>query len=131
MRTSPLALLAVVPFTACHASTAAAQPVRTVSPTVEVEILDQAEAKHVSRYSMALVDGRAELVTRDADAKVVVSVRTLPAAEPRLSIEVKRSGRGDELDVSGAIAERPAGRVLVARVERANGQSTSVVAEVK
>jgi hypothetical protein len=131
MRIFPLAVLALAPFTACHATDAAADVPHAVSPTVDLEIEDLGQARHVARYSLVLVDGRADLVTRDAETKVVVSLRTIPSPEPRLTIEVKRSGRSEEIDVSGAIAQKPAGRVLVARVERTSGESTSIVAQVR
>jgi hypothetical protein len=127
-----LACGALGPFAACHAALAA-DPPRPLTPTVDIEVEDRAPDKssHVARFSLSLVDGRAQIQTRDANAKYDLGVHTVSPAEKTYSLVLKRAGGIGEIDLSSAIPQNAGPRVIIAKIDRADGHLTSVVAQVR
>jgi hypothetical protein len=128
-----LSLAALVPV-ACH-SAHAAEPAHAMTPTIDVEVEDRAPDKssHTARFSLSIIDGHAQLKARDGEARYDLSAHASPSVAPHFSVNLKRSdatGVGD-LDVASAVPLAPGHRVIVAKIERADGRSTSVVAQVR
>jgi hypothetical protein len=126
-----LACGALGPFAACHAAHAA-DPPRALTPTVDIEVEDRAPDKssHVARFSLSLIDGRAQVNTRDSTAKYELGVHTINSPERSYSLVLKRAGGIGEIDLSSAIPQNAGPRVILARIDRADGHLTSVVAQV-
>ncbi|HEY8076861.1 MAG TPA: hypothetical protein VIF62_22195 [Labilithrix sp.] len=133
MRNVPAFAFAAASLFACH-DARAADPPRAITPSVDIEIEDRSAdtPPHTARLTMILVDGRAEIRAKDGDSLYELRARETGNADPRLELVVKRDERGSAgaLDVTAVIPEKPAGRVLVARLERPGGHSTAVVAQV-
>jgi len=123
---------ALVPFAACHAR--AADPPRAITPTVDIEIEDRGVDKSVrtTRFSLALVDGNGKLSSDDADAKYLIEAQALRDGEPAFALKLARHAhdQSGEVAVSASIPQRAGPRILVARIDRADGRATSVVAQV-
>jgi hypothetical protein len=124
---------------ACHTARASETP-RGLSPTLEIVVEDVASDRsaHVARFALSIVDGKAQLTTRDGDANYDLEARSLSEAGPvsqgpRFSLRLKRSQHGStgDLELQSAVPQAPAGRVLVAKVERPDGRQTSVTAQVR
>jgi hypothetical protein len=116
---------------ACHTSAHAADAPKAMSPTVDVEIEDRAADKslHTARFSLSIIDGRAQLSTNDGDAKYEIGVAS---HDPQFSLVVKRAQpAAGGLDLTSAIPQHAGPRVLVAKIDRADGHVTSVVAQVR
>jgi hypothetical protein len=133
-RVLPAVVFSLVAFTACHAR--AADVPRAVSPSIEIEIDDRDAGKtlHVAKLAVGFVNGHAKLKTQDVDAQYDLEAE-YHAADPHIQISLRRSPRDNkvlELDVKSSIAAQAAGsaRVVVARVDRADGQTTTVTAHI-
>jgi hypothetical protein len=127
-----LACGALGPFAACHAAHAA-DPPRPLTPTIEIEVEDRAPDKtiHVARFALSVVDGRAQLGMRDADAKYEVGLHTPAPQQQGYSLVLKRAGGLGEIDLTSAIPNHAGPRVILAKIDRADGRLTSVVAQVR
>jgi hypothetical protein len=80
-----------------------------------------------------LVDGHAKMAGRDGETRYEfnANVESPQAQDARLALQIVRDqGTGRDLIVEARIASRPSGRVLVARIDRADGRTTTVTAEV-
>lgn len=137
MRHFAIALAApfVLAVFACH-SAHALEPARSVTPTIDLEISDLAPDKssHVARFTLAVIDGKAGIKAQDGESRYDLEAREVATPDPRLALVVKRRterGNADEIDVTSAIPEHPNGRVLVAKIDRTDGRSTSVIAQVR
>jgi hypothetical protein len=126
--------LAALAASACHAAHAA-DPPRTLTPTIDIEVEDRAADKssHVVRFSLGIVDGHAQLKTRDGEAKYHLSAQSSSSNAPHFSLNVRRSdtSAAGDLDLSSAIPLVAGPRVVVAKIDRADGRLTSVVAQVR
>ena len=127
-----LACGALGPFAACHTAHAA-DPPRPLTPTVEIEIDDRAPDKssHVARFSLSIIDGRAQVSSRDSNAKYELGVNAKGPAEQYYQVFLKRAGGIGEIDLSSAIPQNAGPRVVIAKIDRADGHLTSVVAQVR
>ncbi|MEA2748559.1 MAG: hypothetical protein QOI41_2702 [Myxococcales bacterium] len=127
-----LTVAALAP-SACHSALAADTP-KSVTPTVDVEIEDRAPDKstHAARFSLSVVDGRAQIGARDGDAKYDIGIHAQPSAEGQYSLILKRGdhGKDGDLDLTSSVPQHAGPRVLVAKIDRADGHVTSVVAQV-
>jgi len=128
-----LASVSLGPFAACHAFAAPDAP-HALTPTIDVEIEDRNPDKssHVAHFSMSVLDGKAMLTARDGDTHYELDTRVLGASEPTFTIKLRRSApnNASDLDLVASIPQKAGARVLVARVDRADGHQTSVVAQV-
>ncbi len=131
-----LSLAALAP-SACHTARAA-DPPRALTPTIDVTVEDAApnSPSHAARFALSVVDGHAQLKAHDGDADYALAAHTArpePNVAPHFSLHVKRSGnaRGADLDLASAIPLTPGARVVIARVERADGRRTSILAQVR
>jgi hypothetical protein len=121
---------------ACHSASAAETP-RMLSPSVDVEVEDKVpgSAAHTAHFNMSLSNGKADLNAADGEARYGLSVHTFSMTEGKLGLRlaVKRRDRSPatELDVSAAIPEQPSGRIVVARIDRADGYTTTVIAQAR
>lgn len=126
-----LASASVGPFVACHSAQAADTP-HTVTPTIDIDFEDRAADKtsHVAHVSITVVDGFAQLTMRDGSAHYAIEAK---AHDPQLLVKLKRSGNESEADlnVESALPARSGPRVLLAKVERADGKTTVVTAQVR
>lgn len=134
----PFLLLGAVAFSgfaACHHSAFAAETPRTLSPSVDIEVEDRAPgaAGHVARFNVSLSNGNADVTAADGDAKYAVGVHTITGAEPKLALRVKRSDRtpSADIEVSAAIPQQPGGQIVLARVDRSDGRTTTIVARAR
>lgn len=127
-------LVAFGGFAACHAAHAAELP-RMPSPSVDIEVEDRAAGglAHVARFRVSVANGHGEITAYDGDAKYAIAARTISAPEPQVTLEIKRSDRSvaAEIDIHGAIPQKAGSRVLLARVDRADGRSTTVLAQAR
>ena len=127
-----LAPLVLLP-SACHPAHAA-DPARAMTPTIDVEVEDRAPDKssHVVRFSLSVIDGRALLKARDGDAKYDLDARSSPSVAPHFTLNLKRSdgAAAGDIELSSAIPLGAGQRVLVAKIDRADGRLTTVVAQV-
>ncbi len=117
---------------ACHAAHAA-DPPHPPSPAVEIEVEDRAPngPLQTARFSLFLVDGHAEVSARDGSSAYVIKALTDRSSDARYALSIKRSGGPtEEVELHGAVPIRPSSRILVARVDRKDGQVTSVFASV-
>jgi hypothetical protein len=119
---------------ACRSSFAfGAETPRMLSPSVDIEVEDKAPSStaHTARFNVALSNGYAELDAIDGEARYALSVHTLSTTEPKLGLRVKRNDHtpGSEIGVSVAIPQQPGGRIVVARIDRADGHVTTVIAQ--
>jgi hypothetical protein len=122
---------AVASFAACHAR--AADAPRTVTPSIDLEIEDRGsdKASHVARFSLSLADGRGSLNASDGDARYAIEAKALSTTEPRLVLKLDRhTHAGGDVAVDASIPQRAGPRVLIAKIDRADGSSTSIVAQV-
>ncbi len=124
-------LVFFIPFTACHANPAAASPPKLATPSVEIDVEDLSadHQKHLSHFSLGLVDGHASLSTGDNEARYRLEAHSV--ADGKLNVNVKRNGPLGDIEVSGAIPPKTEGPVLVARIERDGGHATQVVASLR
>jgi hypothetical protein len=69
----------------------------------------------------------------DGNAKYALAVLTIADAEPKLAVKVKRSHRAPnaDIEVSAAIPKEPGGQIVLARVDRADGSTTTIVARAR
>lgn len=128
--------LAMIAFAACHAAAHAADPPRTLSPTIDFEVEDRAADKsvHTARFSLGLVHGQANVKSNDGDAHYALETHSTSADGASYAVSLKRSDRkGDaaDIDLFSAVPLPANTRVLVARIERADGRVTSVTAQVR
>jgi hypothetical protein len=126
-------------FTACHAR--AADPPRATSPSMDVEIDDRGPDKssHLAKLSVGFVNGQAKVWTQDGEARYEVDATTVrqPNA-PYVELHLKR-GPGNrpfekpylDLDVEGTVPTPASGRVVIARLDRGDGHSTTVSVQVR
>ena len=119
---------------ACHSALAADAP-KSMTPTIDVEIEDRAADKssHAARFSLSVVDGRAQLGARDGDAKYEIGIHAQPSSDAQYSLVLKRGdhGRDGDIDLASSIPQHAGPRVLVAKIDRADGHVTAVVAQVR
>ena len=132
-----LALLAITaaamsPFLACHSAQAADSP-RAISPTIEIEVEDREADKssRTARFSLTMLEGHAQIATRDGQTKYDVEAHTTGSNDPHFRVTLKRADGNGGLDISSSIPLRAGPRVLLAKLDRASGQLTSVVAQVR
>ena len=133
----PLLLVACAGFIAapaCQTSAHAAETPKIVGPSVEIEIEDRPPGGgtvHSARFSVLLSNGNGDINATDGDARYAVSVHTITTSEPKLGLKVKRVESSPSLgiEVSAAIPQQPGGRILVARMDRADGHVTTIVAQ--
>lgn len=129
-----LALAALGPFAACHAAHAA-DPPRALSPSIDLEIEDRGPDKssHVARFSLGVVDGHAGLKSQDGETRYHLTASAGGGGDPTYRLDVKRAdsrGAGADIDLNAAIPQHAGPRVVVARIERADGRVTAVTAQV-
>jgi hypothetical protein len=135
----PFAVLAAAPFAACHAH--AADPPHATSPAIDFEIDDRGwggshspsgpdKVGHVARWSVSLVDGRAKMQTRDGEARYELQAVTASPDNRLMLTLVRDLGNARDLMVESTIAGKPGGRLLIARIDRADGHTTQVTAQV-
>lgn len=114
---------------ACHSAFAADTP-RTVTPSIDIEVEDRApgNAAHTARFNVSLLNGHGDINASDGDSKYALSAHTI--SEQKLGLKVKRSDRSPstEIEVDGAISAQPGERIVVARIDRADGHTTTVLA---
>jgi hypothetical protein len=118
---------------ACHSSAHAADSPKPMTPTVDLEIEDRAPDKsmHTAHFTLSLIDGAAQLTTHDGDARYEIGVHAPPSNDPHFSLILKRAQPGaGGLDLTSAIPQHAGPRLLVARIDRADGHVTAVVAQV-
>jgi hypothetical protein len=124
---------ATVAPSACHIAQAA-DPPRTITPSIDVEVEDRAPDKslHIARFTLSIHDGNAEVKTHDGEAAYVLEARNMPSTDPHFSLKLKRSERNptSDIELSSAIPLHAGPRLLVAKIDRADGHLTSVVAQV-
>lgn len=127
-----LSLAALAP-SACQ-SARAADPARAMTPTIDVEVHDRAPDKssNVVRFSLSIIDGHAQLKARDGSTKYDLSAHASPSVTPHFSLNVKRSGSAaaGDIDLSSAVPLNAGPRLVVAKIDRADGRFTTVVAQV-
>jgi hypothetical protein len=119
-------------FTACHAR--AADPPHLPSPAMQIEVDDRESDKtsHLARWDIAFVDGHAKLRTQDGADRYEIEAAIVRSDTPHISIRLKRD-EGDkarDLNIESSIPAQQQGRVLLARVDRADGRTTLVTANV-
>ncbi len=124
---------AAILFSACHYAHAA-DPPKPMSPSLDVEVEDRAADKsmHTARFSLGIVNGRADLRSSDGDTRYALETHTNGSDGATYALSLKRSdphGAAGDIDLGSAIPQRGP-RVLVARIERADGRVTSVTAQV-
>ncbi|MDB4934000.1 MAG: hypothetical protein JWP87_972 [Labilithrix sp.] len=119
---------------ACQSSAHAADAPKAMTPTVDLEIEDRGPDKslHSARFSLSIIDGRAQLSTHDGDARYEIGVHSQATPnDPSFSLILKRvQPSAGGLDLTSAIPQHAGPRVLVAKIDRADGHVTSVVAQV-
>ena len=127
-----LGALVLLP-SACHPAHAA-DAARAMTPTIDVEVEDRAADKstHVMRFSLSVIDGHAQLKTRDGEAKYDLVAHSSPSTTPHFALSLKRSdtAAAGDIELSSAIPLAPGQRVLVAKIDRADGRFTTIVAQV-
>lgn len=121
---------------ACHSSVFAAETPRALSPSVDIEVEDRSPAAssiHTAKFNVSLSNGHGDINVADGDARYALSAQTITTSEPKLGLKVKRSDRvpNADLEVSAAIPQQPGGRILVARIDRADGHVTTIVAQAR
>ena len=129
-----LASVSLGPFAACHAHAAPEAP-RALTPTIDIDVEDRGADKtsHVAHFSMSILDGKALLTARDGEARYEIDARGLVATDPSFTIKLKRSEpkNSGDFDIIAGIPQKAGGRVLVAKIDRVDGQVTSVIAQVR
>jgi hypothetical protein len=136
LRCLPILALLAAPFPACHANAAPSSPTSTVSaPVVDIEVEDrsaQDKAAHTAKLTLILVDHHVKVAARDGDAKyeLIAHMMTSPGADSHVGINLQRgqADRAFDLSLESSIAAKP-GRVVVAKVDRADGRTTTVTAQ--
>lgn len=117
---------------ACHSAHAAETP-RVSSPSVDVEVEDRSPGAqpHLARFNVSLANGRGEITATDGDAKYALEAFIMRDAEPRMALKVKRTDRAvsSDFEVSGAIPPQAGARVVVAQINRADGRTTTIIAQ--
>lgn len=129
-----LAGAALGPFAACHNAHAEGPAPRAMTPSIDLEIEDRAPDKstHTARFTLSMIDGRAQLKAHDGDAHYAVDLHTPgPATQPNFSLSLKRGGGSGDIDLSSAIPQHGGGRMVIAKIDRADGRFTSVTAQVR
>lgn len=124
---------------ACQSSLAfAADTPRPQTPSIDIEIEDRspsAGSTHTAKFNVALTNGMGDINTADGDTRYHLNAHTISASDPKLAVNVKRAdsrpGAPPELEVSAAIPQQPSGRILVARIDRADGHVTTIVAQAR
>lgn len=118
----------------CHPAFAA-ENARTVSPSVDIEVEDKTPGAgaHTARFNVSLANGNGDINASDGDAKYALSAHSISTSEPKLGLKVKRADRTPSADfeVTAAIPQQPGGRILVARIDRADGHATTIVAQAR
>lgn len=129
-----LASVSLGPFAACHALAAPDAP-HAVTPTIDIDVEDRGPDKtsHVAHFSMSILDGNAKMTARDGDAHYEIDTRALSAADPSFTIKLRRSAPGNtgDVDLVASIPQKAGTRVLVAKIDRADGHFTAVAAQVR
>lgn len=103
-----------------------------MTPSVDIEVEDKSpgNAAHSARFNVSLLNGNGDINAADGDSRYALSAHTLTSSDPKLGIKVKRSDRSPstEIEVSGAISAQPGERIILARIDRADGHTTTVIA---
>ena len=138
LRCLPILALLAAPFPACHANAAPASSLPTINaPVVDIEVEDrsaQDKSSHVAKLTLVLVDHHVKVAARDGDAKYELAAHMMatagPSADPHVAINLQRgqADRAFDLSLESSIAAKP-GRVVVAKVDRADGRTTTVTAQ--
>jgi hypothetical protein len=110
-----------------------------LGPSVEIEVEDRGPgggSPHTARFNVSLSNGHADINAADGEARYAVSAQTFLAAptnDPKLGLKVKRSERDPsaDIEVSAAIPQQAGGRIVVARIDRADGHVTTIVAQAR
>lgn len=107
-----------------------------VGPSVEIEVEDRAPggaAGHTARFNVSLSNGHADINAADGEARYALSAQSFTTNEAKLGLKVKRTERtpSADIEVSAAIPQQPGGRILVARIDRADGHVTTIVAQAR
>lgn len=128
--------LAMTAFAACHAAAYAMDPPRALSPTIDLEVEDRAADKsvHTARFSLGLVNGQANVKSNDGDAHYALETHKTGDNGASYAVSLRRSdsrGAAADIDLFSAVPLPANTRVLVARIERADGRVTSVTAQVR
>lgn len=123
---------AISPFLACRSAQAADAPL-AITPTIEIEVEDRDADKssRTARFSLTMLEGHAQIATRDGQTKYDVEAHTTGPTDPHFRVTLKRADGNGGLDISSSIPLRAGPRVLLAKLDRASGQLTSVVAQVR
>lgn len=128
-----LTLASLSLLVAACATAQAAEPPKNVAPTVDIDVEDRGADKqvHVAHFSLVLSDSGALLDANDGDARYAIEVHA--GSNARLGIKVKRDrpSKGRDLEVTSTIANEKGPRVVIAKIERVDGQNTSVVAQIR
>ena len=103
---------------------------------MEIEIEDRAPGgagAHSARFQMLLTNGQADVNATDGEARYALSAHTITTSEPKLGLKVKRveSSPALGIEVSAAIPQQPGSRIVVARIDRADGHVTTIVAQAR
>lgn len=120
---------------ACQSTSArAAETPKLVGPSVDIEIEDRPSgggAPHSARFHVLLTNGNADINATDGDARYALSAHTITTSEPKLGLKVKRIESAPSLgiEVSAAIPQQPGARIVVARIDRADGHVTTILAQ--
>lgn len=107
-----------------------------VGPSVAIEVEDRAPgggAAHVARFDVSLSNGNADITAADGDARYALSAHSFTTNEAKLGLKVKRTERSPsaDIEISAAIPQQPGGRILVARIDRADGHVTTIIAQAR
>jgi hypothetical protein len=117
--------------TACQAH---AETPHAVQPSLEVEIDDRGPDKsdHVSRVVLGFVNGEAKIETTDGPARYEVEAKSVrdPAPIVQLGLRRSQSDRSRDLNVRTSFVLKGNERVMVTKVDGADGHSTTVTARL-
>lgn len=130
-RAAAVIVLCLATATACQAH---AETPRPAQPSLELEIDDRGpdKADHVSRVMVGFINGQAKIETADGPARYEVEATTIQNPSPFIQLVLKRShsDRSRELNVRTAVVLKGNERVMVTKVDGADGQSTTVTARL-
>jgi hypothetical protein len=102
---------------------------------MEVEIDDRGpdKAEHVAKLVVGFVNGQAKMSSADGDGRYDLEASTVRDREDtyvQLALHRGHGERALELEVRASIPTATSGRVIIARIERADGRSTVVSARM-
>lgn len=120
---------------ACQHARAAEAP-KMIGPSVQIEVEDRAPGgghAHSARFDVSLSNGFADIDASDGDAHYAISANVVSSSEPKVGLKVKRTERSPSADIaiSAAIPQQPGARIVVARIDRADGHVTTILAQAR